>query len=240
MYASVHCYAQSVMYITVHSAAIEADFAMQVAVAQSFTAFDMVVVTASAGGIPALISFLEALPACFPAPIVVAQHLAPRRVYFSRLDRILQNRTKLRVKWAEEGESTVPGTVYLVPQDRIAGFHSFDRSVATSKSDGVRGALSGNALFDSAAGAFGKRALAIILSGTLSDGADGAAEIARLGGRILVQSYGSCDFADMPRAAMKRSGIGLAFDPFGLAQAVMALVMAPGAADWFQVGTMRN
>jgi two-component system, chemotaxis family, protein-glutamate methylesterase/glutaminase len=237
MYASVHCYARN-MYCSVHTAAIECGFAMQVAVAESFKAFDMVVVTASAGGIPALISLLETLPAYFPAPIVVAQHLAPRTVYFSRLDRVLQRRTKLRVKWAEEGESTLPGTVYLVPQDRVAGFHSFDQSIATtSKSDSVRGALSGNALLHSAAGAFGERALAIVLSGTLSDGADGAAEIARLGGRILVQSYGSCDFADMPRAAMKRSGTGLAFDPLGLAQAVMALVMAPGAADWFQVGT---
>lgn len=214
---------------------------MQVAVAESFAAFDIVVVTASAGGIQALISFLNALPSYFPAPIIVAQHLAPCRIYRSRLEHVLQHHTKLRVKWAEAGEMALPGIVYLAPQDGIAVLDSQNRTIQTiSKLDCVKGILSGNSLFQSAAITFGNRALAIILSGVLSDGADGAADIARFGGRILAQSYGSCAFADMPRAAMKCSGVALAFDPVGLAQAVMALVMAPGASDWFQVGTKRN
>jgi two-component system, chemotaxis family, protein-glutamate methylesterase/glutaminase len=240
MYASVHCYYRT-MYGTVHKAEIEADFAGQVDLADSFAAFDMVVVTASAGGIPALISFLRALPGCFPAPIVVAQHLASRTVYSSRLERVLQNQTKLRVKWLEEREIALAGTVYLTPQDRIALFERQDQSIVTvSKANAVRGTLSGNSLFQSAASVFEDRVLGIILSGALSDGADGAAEIARFGGRILAQSYGTCDFSDMPRAAMMRSRVGLAFDPVGLAQAAVTLVMVPGASDWFRVGTLRS
>lgn len=229
------------MYGGVHKDADEGELAMQATVAKTFTAFDIVVLTASAGGIAALISFLSALPVCFPAPIVVAQHLAPRKVYSSQLDRVLQRYTKLSVKWADDGELPLPGTVYLVPQDKIATLDARNGSIAMrSKSDNARGTRSGNPLFESAANVFGMRALAIVLSGALSDGAEGAAEIARLGGRFLAQSYDSCEFSDMPRAAMIRSRIGLAFDPPGLAQAVMALVMAPGAADWFQVGAMRS
>jgi two-component system, chemotaxis family, protein-glutamate methylesterase/glutaminase len=228
------------MYDSVQSGVDESDFAMQVTIAKSFAAFDMVVGTASAGGIGALISFLSALPAYFPAPIVVAQHLASSRVYSSRLDRVLQRHTKLNVKWAQEGELPLPGTVYLTPQDKIIVFTGQGCIATLPKANHVRATLSGNSLFHSAASVFRERALAIVLSGMLSDGAEGAAEIARSGGRILAQSYGSCDFADMPRAAMKQSRVGLAFDPVGLAQVVMALVMAPGASDWFQVGARRN
>jgi two-component system, chemotaxis family, protein-glutamate methylesterase/glutaminase len=240
MYARVHCYAWT-MSGNVHSAASDNGFAAQVSVSRSFTAFDVVVVAASAGGISSLILLLNALPSYFPVPIVVAQHLASGAVYLSCLDRVLKYHTELRVKWAEDGEIALPGTVYLTPQDKIAEFNRVDRTIVTiPRSNCPPGTLVGNSLFESAAGAFEERVLAIILSGALSDGAEGAAEIARFGGRILAQSYGSCDFADMPRAAMKRSGVGLAFDPHGLAQATMALVMAPGASDWFKVGTERN
>ena len=147
------------------------------------------------------------------------------------------------MKWVKERELPLPGNVYLTPQDSIASFDPVDGSLSASPALLSRVRLSGDSLFQSAAVAFGNRALALVLSGALSDGAEGVVEIARLGGRVLAQSYSSAEFADMPRAAMKQSRIGMAFDPSALAHVVVSLVMAPGASEWFRVGegrTLRN
>lgn len=94
-------------------------------------------------------------------------------------------------------------------------------------------------LFSSAAQAFGNRSLAVVLSGVLSDGADGSAMIARAGGRVLAQSASEAQFWDMPSAAMKHSQVGLAFNSISLAQIIANLVMIPGVAAWFAIGKFR-
>ena len=71
--------------------------------------FDIVAMAASAGGIHAISVIVEALPARFPAPVVIVQHLDPR--HRSLIAEILSRVTQLRVKQAEEGESLEPGTV---------------------------------------------------------------------------------------------------------------------------------
>src|SRR5689334_10941707 len=64
-----------------------------------------VVIGASAGGIAALISLPDALPADFPMPILLVLHLAAKPAQASNLPAVLGWRTRLRVKWAEDGES---------------------------------------------------------------------------------------------------------------------------------------
>lgn len=76
----------------------------------------VVVIGGSAGGIPALIGLLSALPADFPIPILAVQHLPAALP--SILPAILGWRTKLRVKWAADGEVIAPGTVHVAPPDR--------------------------------------------------------------------------------------------------------------------------
>lgn len=76
----------------------------------------------------------------------------------------------------------------------------------------------------------------MVLSGALSDGAAGAATVARAGGRVLAQSASEALFADMPKAAMKRSQVGLTFDSIPLAHVIANLVMLPGVAAWFAIG----
>lgn len=239
VYGSVHWYAFLVPLIepsrgeTAHKQRQTAGFA-------HFSGFDIVVAAASAGGIPALRMFLAALPACFPAPVVIAQHLSSRHKYESRLDRVLQVDTALRVKWAEDGESPAPGIVYLSPQDRFTVIDSSGAFCTTMRFGLRRATPTANPLFASAAKTYGNRALALVFSGALNDGAEGAFEIASAGGRVLVQSYGSAECDDMPKAAMRHSRVALSFDPLALAHAVVTLVMAPGASDWFRVGDQRK
>lgn len=200
-----------------------------------YAAFDVVVIAASAGGIAALIPLLRNLPQSFPIPIIVVQHLPSASRHVSRLDQVLRLNTALQVKWAEDGEFPLPGTVYLAPQDR--------NTILSSKTGAfvVSGAASfskpaADPLFCSAVERFGSRVMAVVLSGMLSDGAEGAAAIARAGGRVLAQTSSEAEFDDMPNAAMKRSRVGLPFDSVSLARIVANLVMIPGVAAWFGIG----
>ena len=214
---------------------------LEVAGLLGFKAFDIVVIAASAGGVSALGAFLSGLPACFSAPVVIAQHLSSRTTYESQLDRVLERCTALKVKWADDGEMPIGGRVYLSPQDRLTVIDSYCGALCTSKRSGLqRTTPKADPLFDSAAEFYGHRTLAIILSGALEDGATGAVRVTEAGGHVLVQSYLSAEFDDMPKAAVKNTRSALAFDPVALAHVVVTLVMAPGASEWFRVSTQRN
>ena len=79
-------------------------------------AFDVVAVAASAGGLKALSDLLSALPAEFPAAVVVVQHLDPR--HRSLMAEILSRRTALKVKQAEEGDLMAGSFAYVAPPNR--------------------------------------------------------------------------------------------------------------------------
>jgi two-component system chemotaxis response regulator CheB len=198
-------------------------------------AFDVVAVAASAGGIEALRQLLTILPKDFPAAILVVQHLPSKAHHTSVLDVILGRHTPLCVKWAEDGERIRPGTVFLAPQDR----HLFVDSAgalhltAGPKINRVRPAA--DPLFKSIAARFAARAIAVVLSGALYDGAEGAWEIARNGGRILAQDEISSQCFSMPEATRAAAGVDFMFAPAIIAHTLVNLVMVPGAADWLRV-----
>jgi two-component system chemotaxis response regulator CheB len=197
--------------------------------------FDVIAVAASAGGIQALSKLLVVLPEDFPTPIVVVQHLPQADEYRSVLDVILGRTTSLRVKWAADGERIGPGTVYLAPQDRHLSIDAASSVHLTPgpKINGVRPAA--DPLFASIAANFGRRAIAIVLSGALSDGAEGAWKIARSGGRVLAQDRASSQCFDMPKATWAGCGVDFMFAPAIIAHTLVNLVMVPGAADWLRV-----
>jgi len=78
--------------------------------------FDIVALAASAGGLKALTDVLAALPADFPAPLVVVQHLDPR--HRSLMAEILGKRMALPIAEAREGDRLEPGQVYIAPPNR--------------------------------------------------------------------------------------------------------------------------
>src|SRR5687767_14423514 len=80
------------------------------------TAFDVVAVACSAGGLPALTVVLGGLPAGFPAAVLVVQHIPPDRE--NALADILGRRSALAVRQAEDGEPARAGVAFLAPPDR--------------------------------------------------------------------------------------------------------------------------
>jgi two-component system chemotaxis response regulator CheB len=163
------------------------------------TAYDVVAVASSAGGISALGRLLGALPHDLPVPVLIVQHLDPR--HETVIADVLQRRSKLRVKLAEEGEQVEAGVAYVAPPDRhllvsAGGVLSLSGS---KQLHFVR--PSADLLFESVAGSYGERAIACVLTGTGSDGALGVTAVRARGGTVIVEDPSTAEFRGMPDAA---------------------------------------
>jgi two-component system chemotaxis response regulator CheB len=163
--------------------------------------FDVVALAASAGGIAAVGHILESLPAGFPAAIVVVQHLDPR--HRSLMAEILRRRTALEVLQATEGDRIRPGTVHIAPPDHHLLVNR-DGSLSLTQSELVHFVRpSADLLFESVAASYRERAIAVVLTGTGSDGSLGIGAIKKMGGRVIAQDQESAEFFGMPAAAIK-------------------------------------
>jgi len=142
----------------------------------------VVAIAASTGGPAAIHLILTALTADFPVPILIVQHIS--RGFSAGFASWLDQASPLRVKLAEEGEAMTPGTVYVGGDDhhlRVGATRRIQLSAAPEVG-GFR--PSATPLFESVAAAFGRSAVAVILTGMGRDGVDGLRAIREAGGRI--------------------------------------------------------
>ncbi len=159
------------------------------------------VVGASAGGIEALSVMVSGLPTSFPAPIVVAQHLHPE--HRSSLVEIIQRRTELRVVGIEDETPLENGAVYIVPPNRDVSIS--DHAILLEAEQPDRPKPSIDRLLETASETFGEGLIAVILSGTGSDGAAGAQYVAAAGGTVIVQDPETAAFPGMPRSLLPQT-----------------------------------
>jgi two-component system chemotaxis response regulator CheB len=162
--------------------------------------YGVVAIGASAGGITALSRVLGGLPAGFPVPVLVVQHLDPR--HKTVIADVLGRRTKMPVRLAREGEKAEAGVVYVAPPNRhlLVGA---DGMLTLSSSELVHFVRpSADLLFESVAGSYGPRAIACVLTGTGSDGAMGASAVKSRGGTVIVEDPELAEFKNMPEAAV--------------------------------------
>ena len=165
------------------------------------TEFDVVAIASSAGGIAAIGQVLTSLAADFPAAIVVVQHLDPR--HRSLMAEILSRRTSLQVVQAAEGDRMRPGTVHIAPPDHHLLVNP-DGTLSLSHSELVHFVRpSADLLFESVAASYKERAIAVVLTGTGSDGSLGVGAIKKMGGTVIAQDQDSAEFFGMPAAAIK-------------------------------------
>ncbi|AZF37573.1 Protein-glutamate methylesterase [Pseudomonas sp. R4-39-08] len=161
---------------------------------------EAIVVGASAGGVEALLSIFGRLPNTFGLPIVAVLHLPDERR--SQLAEVFARRLRIPVKEARDKESIEAGTLYFAGP----GYHlsvEHDRSLSLSQEDRVhhsRPAI--DFLFASAADAYGRGLLAILLTGANQDGARGLAHVKQSGGITVVQDPAEARIAVMPLAAL--------------------------------------
>ncbi|MFL5802532.1 MAG: CheR family methyltransferase [Roseiflexaceae bacterium] len=157
---------------------------------------DLVVVGSSAGGIEALSVLVSTLPADFPAPLVLAQHLDPNRP--SHLGPILERRSNLPIVIVSDHTPLATGTIYVVPSNRHVRIR--DGHVELEEDRGDRPRPSVDLLLSSAAKAYGERLIAVILTGSGSDGAAGAVDVKNAGGTVIIQNPQTAHYPSMPMA----------------------------------------
>lgn len=160
--------------------------------------FSVVGVGASAGGLAALERFFQALPPGPGLAFVVIQHLSPD--YKSMMASILSKYTPMAVAEGEEGMAIAPNHVYLIPPGKTMTVEK-GRLHLTAKSTQRGLHLPIDAFFSSLAREYGERAIAVVLSGTGSDGSRGIRAIKEADGLVLVQEPKSAEFDGMPSAA---------------------------------------
>ena len=149
---------------------------------------DVLVIGASTGGPDALCTVMRDIPANFPVPIAIVQHMPPlfTKMFADRLDRICA----LSVKEAAGGEEFRPGTVWVAPGDHHLELRREGGAVRTHLSSAppenyCRPAV--DVLFRSAAQLYGGSVLACVLTGMGHDGGVGAKSIVAAGGTVIVQ-----------------------------------------------------
>jgi two-component system, chemotaxis family, protein-glutamate methylesterase/glutaminase len=160
---------------------------------------DIIVIGASAGGVPALKTFFRNFLPRLPVSVFVVLHVSPRAV--SGLPTILATQTLFSVEHAVDGETIHPGRVYVAPPDHHLILEFGHVHVTRGpKENRVRPAI--NPLFRSAALAYGQSVIGIVLSGMLDDGTAGLWEIKRRGGVAVVQSPEDAEYEQMPESAI--------------------------------------
>ncbi|MBN3885466.1 MAG: chemotaxis protein CheB [Nostoc sp. JL34] len=186
-------------------------------------AFDIVAIAASAGGLTAIVKVLSTLRAEFPAAIAIVQHLAPGHPSF--MAEILSRRTDITVKQAQEGDSLSPGMAYVAPPNRHLLVNG-DGTLSLSQSELVNFLRpSADLLFESVAATYKDRAIAVVLSGTGSDGAMGVEAIKKMGGTVIVQDAKTAEFSGMPSAAIETGNVDFILPLDEISSTLVTLVM---------------
>jgi two-component system chemotaxis response regulator CheB len=161
----------------------------------------IVCIASSTGGPQVVQKLLADLPADFPAPIAVVQHI--NAAFADSLVSWLASSSKLKVKLAKDGDLLTPGTVLIAPPD--AHLTVMRGRVFVAPGPARDGHVpSGSMLLESAAKAYGRRAVGVILTGMGNDGVDGIAAIHTAGGKTLAQNQESAVVFGMPGAAIAK------------------------------------
>lgn len=171
------------------------------------TRIDIVAIGSSTGGPNALQIVLSRIPADFPVPIVVVQHMPP--VFTKHLAERLNQLATLNVVEAKRGDALLPGGVWIAPGDH----HMTLRRDATAMRIDLNQAIPENScrpavdvLFRSVSDLFGANVLSVVLTGMGRDGARGCEAIRNAGGKVIAQDEATSVVWGMP-GAVARAGL---------------------------------
>ncbi len=188
------------------------------------TSIHYVGIGASAGGLEAIESFFTNMPSDSGMAFIVVQHLSPD--YKSLMVELLSKKTSMPVHRAEDAMEVLPDHVYLIPPKKnLTIFHG---KLLLSDQDHSRGInLPIDLFLRSLADDQAERAVAIILSGTGSDGMRGVRAVKENGGMVMVQSEESAKFDGMPRSAISTGLADFVLPPDQMPKQLQAFIKHP-------------
>jgi two-component system chemotaxis response regulator CheB len=168
----------------------------------------VVALAASTGGPAALARLLGALPADFPLPILLVQHMGAS--FLAGFAAWLDGIVPLKVALAQDGEAAQPGRVHVAPGDRhlLLAADGVLRLGAGPPVEGQRPAAT--VLFQSVADAVGAQGLGVLLTGMGEDGARGLLAMRRAGAMTITEHESTTVVYGMPAAAVRLGASGLA------------------------------
>jgi two-component system CheB/CheR fusion protein len=179
---------------------------------------------ASAGGLEAIEAFFRNMPPKSNLAFIVVQHLSPD--YKSLMVELLSKKTEMPVHRAEDGMEVLADNVYLIPPKKnLTIFHGKLLLNDKVNTQGIN--LPIDIFLRSLAEDQTERTIAIILSGTGSDGTRGVRAIKELGGMVMVQSEESAKFDGMPRAAISTGVADFILPPEKMPGQLLAYVAHP-------------
>jgi two-component system CheB/CheR fusion protein len=174
---------------------------------------------ASAGGLEAIEHFFQAMPRHTGMAFIVIQHLSPD--YKSLMVELLSKKTSIPVCRAEDGMEVEADTIYLIPPKKnLTIFHG---RLVLNEQETARGInLPIDIFLLSLAEDQGEKAIAVILSGTGSDGTRGVRAVKEHGGMVMVQDEASAKFDGMPKAAISTGVADFVLPPEAMAAQLLA------------------
>ena len=176
----------------------------------------MIGIGASAGGLEALQGLLNSMNSSSDdAALVIAQHVSP--TYKSQLVELLSRQTDLPISDAVDGLEPQAGNVYIIPPNRDVAF-SQGRFLLTVPQGGHGPRPSVDRFFVSMAETYQNQAVAVILSGTGSDGSHGARVVREHGGLVVAQAPDTAKYNSMPQSLIEAGLADLIASPAEIGQ----------------------
>jgi two-component system CheB/CheR fusion protein len=174
---------------------------------------------ASAGGLEALQQLFDALPPDTGMAFVVVQHLSPD--FRSLMDELIARHSEMPVVLAEDNMPVCANHVYLMPPRKQMIIR--DRHLVLTDKEPQAFTLPIDTFFRSLAQDVGEQAVAVVLSGSGSDGSRGVVEVKRAGGLVLAETAASAKFDSMPVSAAATGAVDHAYPPRDLARVLCGL-----------------
>lgn len=184
-----------------------------------------VAIGASAGGLEALERFFKAMPADSGMTFIIIQHLSPD--FKSLMDELLARQTRMPIHLATNGLEVQANCVYLLPPKKLMTI-SAGKLYLTDKDPSHELSLPIDHFFRSLAQDAGQRAVAIVLSGTGSDGSRGIRDVHEAGGIVIAQNQETAKFDGMPKSAIDTGIVDCVLAPDAMPEVLIEYTLRPG------------
>ncbi len=188
----------------------------------------IVAIGVSTGGPKALVELIPKIPADFPAPIIIAQHMP--KGFTASLAARLDGLSAISVKEARNGETMKEGTCYLAPGSfHLTVMHmTLSKGVMIKISDTPKNSLykpSVDIMIKSVAEVYGAGGIGVILTGMGTDGTKGAKDLKDRGGMIIAEDKSTCTVYGMPRSVVESGLADIVAPLFEIPAALKTLLM---------------
>ncbi|OWU84408.1 hypothetical protein ATO6_11910 [Oceanicola sp. 22II-s10i] len=182
-------------------------------------------IAASAGGLEAISAFVRDLPPRTGACYVIAQHLSPS--HKSLMSTLVARETELPVRELQDGDAPEPDTIYITPPSRDVILSDGALRLVDPAGGPGTPKPSVDRLFYSLADEGGEKCIAIVLSGTGSDGSYGVQAVREAGGITIAQDQATAKYDGMPASAVETGCIDLVLTPEQISEHITEIMASP-------------